>query len=96
MVKNGVVFCNDIDKGLVLTTLINRLPARVCLIDDKEKNLHDMARAVNALTGVKYIGYHYTAASTLTDNKVDPIVVAKQLAAVLGPIPAVLADEDAL
>jgi hypothetical protein len=96
VVKNGVVFCNNINKGIVLDSIFSQSGnsfKKICLIDDKIKNLEDMAAAVSNMSGVSFVGYHYEGAELL-NNVVDPIIVNKQLKNITATVPAITTDEE--
>jgi len=96
VVKNGVVFCNNINKGIVLDSVFSQSGnsfKKICLIDDKIKNLEDMAATVSNMSGVSFVGYHYEGAELL-NNVVDPIVVNKQLANITATVPTITTDEE--
>lgn len=78
MVKNGVLFTNNLEKGLVLSTLFSVakiFPQTLVFIDDKEANLVSVQSALKAInaeygTSIDFRGFHYTAAASL-DNSIS-------------------------
>ncbi len=59
---NGIIFCNGNDKGRCLLTYLEQIrlrPIKIIFVDDKLKNLHDVANAVKS-SDVIYYGLHYT------------------------------------
>ena len=66
--KNGVIFCNDNDKGLVLRDLLHKLnyfPTKVIFIDDKHKYLISLQKALKEIDfawAINYIGIRYAGA----------------------------------
>lgn len=57
---NGIIFCNGNDKGKVLVDIFERLnhcPCKIIAIDDKEKHLHAIARAIDPC--IEFIGIRY-------------------------------------
>ncbi len=69
--SNGILFASDYNtKGEVLSPFfkrINKIPAKVVMIDDKRKNLEDI-EAVLAELKVEYLGIHYTAIQHVKSN----------------------------
>lgn len=58
--KNGIIFCDGNDKGKVLTQIFDRLhyrPSKIIAIDDKERHLHAIARAIDP--DIEFIGIRY-------------------------------------
>lgn len=58
--KNGIIFCDGNDKGKVLTQIFERLnycPNKIIAIDDKERHLHAIARAIDPC--IEFIGIRY-------------------------------------
>lgn len=103
MVKDGVIFTNNIDKGLVLGEVFKRLgffPETFALVDDLKKNHIAVEEAIKNInetfkTNIKYEGYYYTKASKL-DNTLNPEVVKLQKAELLKENPRFLLEEEAL
>lgn len=62
----GVLFVDDFNsKGERLISLLDQMrkkPQKIVFIDDKKKNVEDVAKAASNL-GIEYIGVYYTAAS---------------------------------
>lgn len=103
MVKDGVIFTNNIDKGLVLGEVFKRIgffPETFALVDDLKKNHIAVEAAIEKInetfgTNIKYEGYYYTKASKL-DNTLNPEVVKLQKAELLKENPRFLSEEEAL
>lgn len=58
--KNGIIFCDGNDKGKVLTHVFDRLaysPTKVIAVDDKERHLHAISRAIDP--EIEFIGIRY-------------------------------------
>lgn len=58
--KNGIIFCNGNDKGKVLCHVFDRLnycPTKIIAIDDKERHLHAIAKAVCPC--IEFVGIRY-------------------------------------
>lgn len=58
--KNGIIFCNGNDKGKVLTHVFDRLsycPSKIIAVDDKERHLQAIARALHP--EIEFIGIRY-------------------------------------
>jgi hypothetical protein len=96
MVKGHVIFCNNIDKGLILKLICDRFGhfERYILIDDNPKNLISFEKAVSELGNSEFIGYHYTAANYL-DNATNADIIALQEQYLLQEISEILTDEKA-
>ena len=97
MIKNGVVFCNNLDKGLVLKTIFDKFKVdfkTICLIDNEMKNHQTMIEATKKLEGINYIGYHYTGANLL-NNTLDFDIIGIQKQALLDNPPQLLNDDEA-
>lgn len=61
-IKNGVVHCNGVNKGLVLQKVLTKLdcaPKKILVVDDKLKNIEAIKEVFNP-KGVDIIGIHYT------------------------------------
>lgn len=77
--KNGIIFCDGNDKGKVLTHLFERLnyqPSKIIAVDDKERHLQSIARALD--TQIEFIGIRYAH----LDEKVrafDKVTADRQL-----------------
>lgn len=82
MMINQTLFCNNIDKGLVLKTIFDRfnfVPKTFILIDDKLENLKSVEKSIYELDlGIKFLGYHYTKSLDL-DNYIDQQEFNKQI-----------------
>lgn len=97
MVKGGVVFCNNLDKGFVLESIFSHCGAqfnKLVLIDNEMKNHRAMMEAVAKLEGVVYVGYLYEGAKLL-DNTLNPSMVKLQKASLLSDSPRLITDEEA-
>jgi predicted phosphatase len=58
--KDGIIFCNGNDKGTVLTQLFERLnykPTKIIAVDDKERHLQSIARALHPK--IEFVGIRY-------------------------------------
>lgn len=103
MVKEGVIFCNNIDKGIVLGKIFETsefFPKSFVFIDDKLTNLTAVSTAIEKVneryqTNIQFRGYHYTQ-SLKMDSTINPDVVALQKEYLLKNEPVFLTDEDAL
>lgn len=103
MVKNGVIFTNSLNKGLVLGEIFKTLgffPDTFVLVDDKMENLTAVEEAIKKInekftTTIKFEGYHYTRASKL-DNTLNPEVVNLQKSELLKANPRFLSEQEAL
>lgn len=64
MYKQGILFVNDFNsKGEVFRSLLahlNQKPKKIVFIDDKKKNVEEMAKAA-LIENIEYIDVHYTA-----------------------------------
>lgn len=77
--KNGIIFCNGNDKGKVLTQIFDRLnycPVKIIAIDDKERHLQAIARAINP--EIEFIGIRYAHLDEKVRN-FDGIAADEQL-----------------
>jgi hypothetical protein len=80
MVQDGVIFTNNVHKGVVLFNLLKQRAQgshvkTVVLIDDDKRNLDAVEQTIqkmNAMWGtqIDFKGYHYTGASLLEDNAI--------------------------
>jgi hypothetical protein len=95
LIKDNVIFCNNIDKGIVLRMIFNTtqyIPNKFILIDDKFDNLISVNQAITDLgLNIKFIGYHYTKALDL-DSTVDCMMVETQMKYLLGDLPVLIGD----
>lgn len=58
--KQGIIFCDGNDKGKVLSHVFEQLnyyPSKIIAIDDKERHLHAIARAINP--EIEFVGIRY-------------------------------------
>lgn len=58
--KNGIIFCDGNDKGKVLNHLFDRLnyqPSKIIAVDDKERHLQAIARAI--YPEIEFVGIRY-------------------------------------
>lgn len=102
MVKDTVIFTNNIDKGLVLGKIFDQssfFPKTFVFIDDKMKNHTSVEEAINKINqrfnqNIKFKGYFYTRVSSM-DNQLDPDVVEFQRSAILQEEPWFPLDEEA-
>lgn len=56
----GIIFCDGNDKGKVLTAVFERLnycPCKIIAVDDKERHLHAIAKAIDPC--IEFIGIRY-------------------------------------
>ncbi len=103
MIKNCVIFANNIDKGIVVGKTFQQfkfVPTTFVLIDDNEKNHQSMILAIkkiNDLFGYKinYVGYHYTGAKDLLDNVIDPRILELQKTLLLNSEYRFVSDDEA-
>lgn len=103
MVKEGVIFTNNIDKGLVVGEVFKRsgvFPEIFGFVDDKKENLTSVEEAIKKInekftTTIKFEGYHYKRALKL-DNTLNPDVVNLQKAELLKKDPRFLSEQEAL
>lgn len=103
MVKKGVIFTNNINKGLVLGEILKRsgsFPKTFVLVDDNDVNHASVAEAIkkineNFKTSIRFQGYHYIRASKL-NNTLNPDVVNLQKAWLLKENPRFLSEQEAL
>jgi hypothetical protein len=85
MVKNSVIFTNNIDKGFVLGEIFSKggfFPTKFILVDDKLPNLTSVQEAINNINrkfnvSIKFEGFLYTGYLEL-DNNIDPKIVEVQ------------------
>ncbi len=77
--KNGILFCDGNDKGVILDQVLTRLnytPTKIVVIDDKEKHLHAIARVLGP--EIEFVGIRYS----YLDEKVrnfDPLCADEEL-----------------
>lgn len=79
MMKDDVLFSNNINKGIIFIELLKRSQFRpkIFVLIDNDQNTHtDMVNIIklaNFVLGwnIVYHGYHYTGAIDLLDNEVD-------------------------
>jgi len=101
MIKDGVLFTNNIMKGLVIGKLFDHFkfyPDTFVLIDDSEKNHQSMTKEIDELNkrlglNIKFEGYHYTGATDLLDNTLNPNIVQLQKESLLKDDYQYLSDE---
>lgn len=77
--KNGIIFCDGNDKGKVLTQIFDRLnycPSKIIAVDDKERHLQAIARAINP--DIEFIGIRYAHLDEKVRN-FDSIAADEQL-----------------
>lgn len=84
--RQGILFSNDhYEKGIVFANWMEQIRAqinkknaitRIIVIDDKEKNLHSMAKAAQSL-GLEFIGLRYSAIDTFKKT-VNPELIEKE------------------
>ena len=99
MIKSGVLFTNNLNKGLVLSkvfSLVDFVPETFVLIDDKISNLQSVDQTISEInlrlgTNIKFVGYHYTQYLEI-DNQLDSNVVSQQKEALLEDPPRYLPD----
>lgn len=103
LVKSGVIFTNNISKGLVLGRIFketNYFPKRFILIDDNIKNHITTYEAIQSInkeynTKIIFVGYLYEGALNL-DNKTDDIVISIQKKYLLKDDYKLLSDIEAM
>ncbi len=102
MIKNQVIFTNNLDKGLVLGRLFalaDFFPVTFIFIDDKTQNLESVRDAITTVNAtykkdIKFRGYHYVGASKL-NNQLIPEVVGYQKKSLLTDNPEFYTDDQA-
>jgi hypothetical protein len=94
MIKEHVVFCNNIDKGLIMELIHDKFNnfKRFVLIDDKMENLLSMEKGILKSGKYEFIGYHYIA-SNLLDNNLNSEIIALQEKYLLDEIPQIITDD---
>jgi hypothetical protein len=78
--KRGILFSGQNDKGDALVDFLQHIdlvPSRVIFIDDKEKNLHDVSRALEA-TGIPFYGIRYGRLDSYV-AELEEKVIAREL-----------------
>jgi hypothetical protein len=103
MIKDQVIFTNNLDKGLVLGRLFEQsqfFPDTFHFIDDKEQNLISVRDAIAYINkkydkSIAFRGYHYVHATKL-DNTLQPDIIELQKTYMLTDDPIFLTDEEAL
>ena len=63
MLNKGIIFTAELDKGMVLKDILQKLnyyPKKIIFIDDKIQNLYSVQNACNMLK-IPFQGFHYTA-----------------------------------
>lgn len=103
MIKNGVIFSNNIDKGIVMLHVFNKfkfIPEKFVLIDDIETNHISMLETINKINmyygyNIIYEGYHYVGSIELLDNDVDADLISIQRMALLSSEPKYVSDATA-
>lgn len=95
MIRDQVVFCNNIDKGTVLKIIFdkfNYMPKHFILIDDKLENLLSVAKSIESFNpNIQFIGYHYIGSNNF-DSQVSDDIIAKQMEHLLQNPPILLGD----
>lgn len=102
MIKEGVIFTNNIDKGFVLGEIFNQgrfFPNRFILIDDKINNLKSVQEAIKNInerfnTSIAFEGFLYNGYLKL-DNKIDPKIVEIQKQHFLQDQPSYISESKA-
>lgn len=98
---NKVLFCNNIDKGIIFELMIktlNQIPKTIILIDDVATNIIAMSDAIqriNAKLGINmiFIGYHYTFTQYM-DHSVNIYTTEIQKNFLLRDDPVLLSDTE--
>lgn len=73
LVKDGIIFTAECDKGLILEHVLlhtNYQPKTIIFIDDQLKNLQSVEKLCNKLN-IKFHGFHYIAVSMLPHPHID-------------------------
>lgn len=104
MVKEDVIFCNNIYKAIVLGKIFETVeffPETFVFIDDKLKNITEVSIAIDKInekykTNILYEGYFYTHAEKRMNNTINPDIASLQKEYLLKDNPVFLTDEEAL
>lgn len=103
MMKNNVIFTNNLNKGLIIGKLFEytkKIPDIFVFIDDKEKNHISMIEDIKKINelyscNIVYEGYLYSGATDLLDNNLDENVVNLQKTYLLKNDYSYVSDTDA-
>lgn len=103
MIKNNVLFTNNVDKGTVLEMLFVHFgffPQTFVMIDDNYKNLESAYNAITKINdilghNIEFVGYHYTKYRE-TVVSLDPDIVKKQIDGLTADVPILYGDDGSL
>lgn len=104
LVKSGMIFTNNVSKGLVLGKVFKRIaffPKRFILIDDKMKNHITTYEAIQSINrkyniNITFVGYLYRKAANLIDNKTNTEIINIQKEYLLRDDYKLLSDNEAM